>query len=251
MNLKTITITGADESVDPGELVRLSQEYPFVEWGILLSSSSMGERRFPSYDWLEKLQELRKNPMLNHCVSLSGHLCGKWVRDVLIGKTGDLSMSLNGLEYMFGRIQINTHGISEKKDLYAFCRVVEMLNRAVLIQMDGENDGMYKYLRQQDCDIYPFFDLSHGCGVLPESWPRPMNRRYGGYGGGLGPDNLEKQLERIAAIVGSRPFWVDMETKVRSDDDKQFDLNKVVACLEIGKKHIKQKRERLKGRKYE
>ena len=54
-----------------------------------------------------------------------------------------------------------------------------------------------------------------------------------GYAGGLGPDNIESELQRIAAAAGDAPFWIDMETRVRSDNDEQFDLNKVRRCLEI------------------
>lgn len=34
----TITITGADDLVDLRALAELSEEYPFVEWGLLLAS---------------------------------------------------------------------------------------------------------------------------------------------------------------------------------------------------------------------
>jgi hypothetical protein len=41
MRLKTVTITGADDAVDPEELLQIQQRYPFVEWGILLSRYSL------------------------------------------------------------------------------------------------------------------------------------------------------------------------------------------------------------------
>ena len=49
--------------------------------------------------------------------------------------------------------------------------------------------------------------------------------------------NLEVELKRIEKVVDSiyknTRIWIDMETKVRSDDDRQFDLEKVRRCLEI------------------
>ena len=33
----TVTITGADDSIQPSQLLDLQKEFPFVEWGILLS----------------------------------------------------------------------------------------------------------------------------------------------------------------------------------------------------------------------
>ena len=50
------TITGADDLVDPDDLVVLSREYPFVEWAILISASRAGTPRYPSSAWLERLQ---------------------------------------------------------------------------------------------------------------------------------------------------------------------------------------------------
>ena len=47
-----VTVTGADDSVDVDGLIDLSKEFPFVEFGILLSKSSAGSARFPSGLWL-------------------------------------------------------------------------------------------------------------------------------------------------------------------------------------------------------
>jgi hypothetical protein len=95
---------------------------------------------------------------------------------------------------------------------------------------------------------------------LPKAWPNPiylkstesgqvLNRwDYHGYAGGLGPDNLEEQIPRILEAASYKGFskeiqegdiWIDMETKVRSDQDRQFDLEKVEHCLEIAAPHIK------------
>ena len=37
MTLNRVTITGADDFTEPKDLVELSEEFPFVEWAILLS----------------------------------------------------------------------------------------------------------------------------------------------------------------------------------------------------------------------
>ena len=46
--LTTVTITGADDRVDPWELARLSEEFPHVEWGVLISTGRAGTPRYPS-----------------------------------------------------------------------------------------------------------------------------------------------------------------------------------------------------------
>jgi hypothetical protein len=52
-----VTVTGADDSVHPHQLVTLAEEFPFVEFGILLSRNSMGRTRFPSRAWLVNMLE--------------------------------------------------------------------------------------------------------------------------------------------------------------------------------------------------
>jgi hypothetical protein len=69
--------------------------------------------------------------------------------------------------------------------------------------------------------------------VLAKEWPKPLEDVLCGYAGGLGPDNIEAQLELISKAVGNREIWVDMETHVRSNDDQRFDLDKVEKVLEI------------------
>ena len=84
----------------------------------------------------------------------------------------------------------------------------------------------------------PLFDLSGGAGILPESWPKAKGE-YCGYAGGLSPENLEEQLEKIKCVVDEdQKIWIDVETHVRSSDDKQFDLDKVRKFLEISKRYV-------------
>lgn len=54
------------------------------------------------------------------------------------------------------------------------------------------------------------FDTSSGFGILPEKWPELLPELYCGYAGGLGPDNLQEQLEKIESVIGDNEIWVDM-----------------------------------------
>jgi hypothetical protein len=87
-------------------------------------------------------------------------------------------------------------------------------------------------LQEQTKRIVPLFDSSDGRGISPEKWPTPegWSKEYG-YAGGIGPDNVWQALYEIQKAIaqyvrdGYVPFWIDMETKVRSDD--KFSLVKV------------------------
>jgi hypothetical protein len=83
-------------------------------------------------------------------------------------------------------------------------------------------------------NISALFDLSHGAGVLPETWPKPLTIPCG-YAGGLSPEIVARQIERVSALVGDKHIWIDAETKLRSPNDLLFDLEKVRTFLEVAK----------------
>lgn len=236
MKIKTVTMTGADNSIDPKDLIAISQEFPFVEWGILLSKSQSGSRRVPDKKWMSQLLQLSDDHSLDEQINLSAHLCGRWVRELLQGEIFDLAKFMGRSLGMFQRIQINTHAEPHNVEAKAFLEALKGINRQTIIQFDDVNNHLYYLVREAGIDVSPLFDLSHGAGMLPQEWPAPITE-YCGYAGGLGLDNLVEELQKIENKVDDKTIWIDMETKVRSDNDMVFDLKKVRKCLEIVQKH--------------
>ena len=111
MNLKRVTITGADESVNQDDLLGLTKQYPFVEWGILLSKGAEGGPRFPSRAWINNL--VAGYDHLKHKPQLCGHLCGRWVRDVCAGLWTFVDDRPDFCNY-FRRFQLNFHAYRHK-----------------------------------------------------------------------------------------------------------------------------------------
>lgn len=257
MHLDRVTITGADDSVEPQDIVDLSREFPFVEWGILASQKSTGRSsRFPSREWMIRLQAVAsQNPM-----NLSLHLCGRWVRELLIGKRCE--QLDDAALFLFQRVQLNFHAENTRCHPLDFCHALSTMgDREFIFQIDGSggNEHLEAVNDAADCHNYrlktvALFDLSGGAGVLPESWPKPIYLNatpgphgegveqwaYHGYAGGLSPDNLAVQIPLIAQAADGARFWIDMETRVRSDDDRQFDLGKVRKALEIAAPFVRQ-----------
>lgn len=156
------------------------------------------------------------------------------------------------------RIQLNFHGgklVAHRwfpVALAAFCAEEP---KQFIFQHDG-CDGS-KLMQQviatlPRLDCVPFYDTSHGGGILPDRWPRPeydfivSNGLQVGFAGGLGPENLAEQIKLIAKAAGKNKFWIDMETRVRSrgrtiqclsadvrSEYDIFDLEKVRAALDI------------------
>jgi hypothetical protein len=234
--LDRVTLTGADDSVfDPNDLIQISRDYPFVEWGILLSSSRSGRVRYPSINWLTLLWETVQASEFKPKIAF--HVCGSWVREICAGNWTSL-MSNRGFHLVIGqRIQLNFHGYGHQpgplfhKELK---RRSEVNRWSFIFQIDGENEGLVESARDFGIDAVPLFDKSSGAGVTPDEWPEKMDQVYCGYAGGIGPDNIASEIMRVEKSRGfakDQPYWIDMETKLYTDD--RFDLNKCIECLDV------------------
>lgn len=232
--IKRVTITGANEEMDIEKLYEISQQYPFVEWGILLSKNSMGSSpRFPDFAWMTELARFKEEKDLK----LSGHLCGRWVRDVCKGEWSFLKDLGEPIVGMFNRIQLNFHAEVHRLPRDKFIRGFTSgpglrfsLYRQFIFQIDDVNDSILDVAKEAGIDAAPLFDLSGGAGVLPENWP--VANGYCGYAGGLSPENVQGQLALIEQAAGNGPIWIDVETHVRSGRDTIFDLDKVKHFIE-------------------
>lgn len=231
-NLKQITFTGADDTTDPKGMVELSQQFPFIEWGILVSRSQTGMHRFPSHDWIHEL--LRINTKLQTPLNLSMHVCGSWIRKLLLGED-EIPLSME----QFQRVQLNFHAERCPCNHLDFADALKKIgDKQFIFQFDGAGGNKHmEAVQGLGINTAPLFDISGGRGILPEQWDEPLDVPYQGYAGGLGPDNLEEQLPKILQAANGRNIWVDMETKLY-DSKYAFDLEKCSACAQIGQKFI-------------
>jgi phosphoribosylanthranilate isomerase len=220
MTLKYISITGADDQVDIGELVRLSREFPLVEWAILYYPNRTGENRNPSAAW--------RSEFLARCdfANKAAHLCA----------TAVPSFVAEGLDFepelrQFQRIQLNftRERLTEERLPQLVSRVRRESGTAFMTQDNEKNTGVAD-LFAGVANHQILFDASAGHGVSPDQWPVPVAGKFCGYAGGLSPANIEFELDRIQRAAGGQPYWIDMESGVRTDN--QFDLEKVGLVLE-------------------
>lgn len=222
MQLKYISITGADDAVDADELLGLSREFPAAEWALLLMPSRAGQARFPTLDWIRDFAQ--KAAGLNTAM----HLCG----DALLGFI-DGAPGIFGAMEGFRRIQLNLK-FGEVEGAYdpaaLLRRVSENTQWQFIIQYAADKQGLLPLLKDIPNHAV-LFDESAGRGVMPDSWDTPLPGHFCGYAGGLRPDNIAAQLDIIARVAAGHETWIDMETGVRTDD--VFDLAKVRKVLEI------------------
>lgn len=234
--INKVTITGADNTVDPRDLAGLSAKYPFVEWGILVSRKQFGNPRFPTKEWISQLANMYWNKELGKNLRLSAHLCGEYVTEFLLG-VPSVAVELEYRWNIFYRVQLNVRGKKRRIDP-DFFDLLSDYEKDFIIQYGSENDYLVKEAHDRGTPVSILYDKSGGQGILPDRWPAPMVWCQSGYAGGLNPDNLESQLQAISETTGQYIAWVDMETGVRSHDGTRFDLDAVVKCLEISRNFL-------------
>lgn len=243
IKLSRVTFTGADDSVRGVELRAFMQRAnlpSFIEWGILVSESQEGGKRFPT---AERIEEFIEDLEGVHCF-LSLHVCGKWVRQICNGDWSGLVRHYGmGVINKFDRIQLNfhadRHALRPQKFFDEMKRMQKALGFDLILQFDGVNDHLLKQCHENGINAFPLFDLSGGKGELPESWDAGVHPYFNGYAGGLGPENVEEELPKIVAAAGTGEFWIDMETRIRSHADHQFDLAKCRQVMEGIDRHFK------------
>lgn len=234
MKLEIVTITGADDQVDVQQLYDLQLEFPFVEWGILLSATNQGQPRYPWGGLLEIAEFNSRYPL-----RLSGHICSNWMQDILNGYPTIIS-DKPFIQNTFDRIQLNCHNRTWRLKEGAFLNAIDQLCKErslfksygeyshgeYILPWDGQSQD-YLPIVTAEANASLLFDTSGGKGESPKEWPAISG--WTGFAGGLTPDNLETQLIAISKIAGDCPFWIDVESGVRTDN--QFDFKKVRSFL--------------------
>jgi hypothetical protein len=197
-----ITFTGADSVDSIAAMQALSVSYP-IEWGVLIDPVQEGNPLFPG--------EIARRALARSGVRLSAHVCGEAARAIVDGRKP--SIDLAG----FSRLQIN-HG-------RAGSNVQEILNSIDFAAAAGvraalQCQGAFPSIIGVDW----LYDVSFGTGAQAGNWPALSSAQpFCGYSGGLGPDNVRSRLEDVPVAPGV-PFWIDMESGVRTQG--RFDVEK-------------------------
>lgn len=194
-----ITFTGADDHTDVREMIALSKDYP-IEWGILFSPSRQGtDPRYPGGE--------AQSRFAWSGLRLAAHLCGDYSRAIIEDRLDDIVKQIPVDLGIFKRIQVN-HRAPDSIRINTFRKGWGPRCIAQTRAAEFPNDTSIDWL----------FDASGGRGVAPAKWPTYPGRHVG-YAGGIGPDNVLAVIDQIAA---RGPYWIDMESGVRTDD--RFDI---------------------------
>ncbi len=203
-----VTFTGVDR-VDllPG-MQTLSKRFP-IEWGVLIDSEQDNQPLYPGREARQAIQSC--------ALRLSAHICGQAASSIAQGH--DPQLDLEG----FSRVQINhSRSGSDAVAIQNICAFGSRYNIRVALQCQGDFPS--------DARVDWLYDVSFGGGKMPAAWPAVVSAHpLCGYSGGLGPANVADLLKRFPVAHGV-PFWIDMESGVRTGG--RFDLEKCAAVCE-------------------
>lgn len=217
--LKQVTLTGLDNQADVDALCRLQEEYPFVEYGVLISSSLSNQntnRRYPHLGLLKRLKRLG--------LHLSCHICGTAARAIVTNNDWSEAERLVGADMeLFQRIQLNIGPFRR------FSRDIAFPPPWDYILQLKRFPACYEFYREKP-NVYGFQDNSGGTGAYTDDWMN-LDDRYFGYAGGIGAENVEQTVRKISQ-THQGGFWIDMESSLRSEDD-WLDLEKCAHMLRL------------------
>ena len=217
-----ISLTGADDQVNPADLVALHADYPEVEFGILIYAGREGRPRYPTRAWIDRFLELA--PALPKAL----HVCGDSIPVLLEGDHDLLALAGH-----FGRVQLNVRqmvpGLADRINAFG-----ASYNGIVISQHHAAVENLWREINLPRYQM--LMDGSAGTGTLPAQWDPPPTGYVCGFAGGLTPENIAIQFPLIRAAAGDATYWIDLECGLRSSDNC-FEMSRVRSFVEQVRLH--------------
>ena len=218
--LKCVTFTGIDGWTDIDELEVIQNQYPMVEFGVLLSKNwHENGMRYYNPNALRRLAHTGLN--------LSCHLCGSIAREAVRNNFEPAIDLCKGYFDIFKRCQLNIAGYANNPEKLVL-DVPDSLEEVIIQQKSIENIGLWKS-GLPNPKLSVLLDASGGRGI--DTPIRVLDTPLKvGYAGGISVENVVEKVRFLEDSPLVRSYWIDMESSVRTND--VFDVNKVWHVLD-------------------
>jgi hypothetical protein len=141
-------------------------------------------------------------------------VCGQCTRDTMAGDCKWLD------DISPGRVQLNGFTMPPTPDFLALAKETAR-QRPLRFILQARELASFEPVVATAAEIGAdvLYDPSGGRGVETAEWPTlPTSSVYMGYAGGIGPDNVDSVLNVLLSDRSRGDFWIDMESRVRTDD---------------------------------
>lgn len=219
--MKQITFTGIDGWTDIDELEVIQNQYPMVEFGVLLSKNwHENGMRYYNPDALRRLAHSGLN--------LSCHLCGRIAREAVRNNFEPAIDLCKGYFDIFKRCQLNIARNANNPEKLVL-DVPDSLEEVIIQQKSVDDIGLW-VSGLPNPKLSVLLDASGGRGIVSDIYALDTPLKVG-YAGGLSAENIVKAIAFLEKSPVVRQYWVDMESSVRTND--VFDVNKVWAVMDV------------------
>lgn len=235
MILNFVTCSGTNEFTDIKELVELMHEFPLGEIAVQVSEkqSPKGGARI---EWVRELSAyLNEN---NTAINAALHVNRTWVeelcRGIVVPELQDLLELRDIYELpLFKRIQLNfklgRDAVREDCD-DTLVALQHHIKRRFILSYNESNARLVRQLYLLGLRFDCLFDSSFGAGIAPDSRTAPVfTDILQGYAGGITPDNVAAELDKIAKAVENSPaignVYIDAQ-KGLEDEQTHLSLDK-------------------------
>jgi len=228
MNIEKITCSDMREYNEIDDIINLGKKYPMAEFAIQAHPSKFSAH-MPRYVWFDTLMHTARVNNIN----LAMHVNSEWRTEICRGnipyeikRMWDMRRD-NG-KPVIGRVQVNINGGKGAFRFYAN-KVFDIIRAypdiEFIFQYTPRQRRRLKKLDKMDAPFSMLFDASGGRGISPKMWRAPvMSNHKMGYSGGLSPDNIAENLDKINLVVPKNDnIWIDAEGKLKDPTTKQFD----------------------------
>jgi phosphoribosylanthranilate isomerase len=213
------TFTGIDAKTDLNRVLELSEKFPFLEFGVLLSLTPADkDARYMA----PSVVELVLRELARHDVNTALHVCGSAVNAYVAGDQVVKRPALYA-----DRIQLNFSSNRVPFTAEELDKAISTAPYKIITQHFPSNADLVTALKAKNHQV--LFDLSGGRGVGTDEWPDAFENKVTGFAGGLGPETIDAALPKILKASNATNSWIDMESRIRTDGYLDLDLCQALA----------------------
>lgn len=222
MKLRYITCSDPREHNSIKSIMKLVN-LPHTEIAVQCHPSKMSAG-MPRNIWFNEL--LCATRQARH-VNLAIHINNEWANDICTrGIIPDIILDWIKIERIHNkplikRVQLNmSKNTADNINTDALCGVLyDFRHTEFIFQYNEKTKDAIDKLHKTHAKFSLLFDASGGNGVSPENWQKPVYENHPmGYSGGLSPDNVVGNLNKIEKVVGDNEIWIDAEGKLKTQN---------------------------------
>ena len=221
MNIKYITCSDPRNHNSYDELFDLCHMDPRVEIAVQMHPDKVSPDT-ERYKWIKQLVDMMSgDTTIKNVCNLAIHVNNDWCDDICNGKIPDELKPLfraryrSTFKHVVKRIQLNMpQKTADNFDAQKLKPVIDFYDKQdFIIQYNTRTQNAVEALHQTGARFQLLFDASGGKSQLPKSWQKPVYPIFHqqGYAGGLKPENVDTELDKIAKVAGAFPTWIDAE----------------------------------------